>query len=91
MKRFFSKNIIRATVFLCLAALLTAGCSKVFGFADPDRTDNVLGQFYELEDNTVDCIFSDRVLHREPMLHRSHIMITECLHTRLQQALSLLC
>ena len=42
---------------MCLAALLIAGCSKVFGFADPDRTENVLGQFYELEDNTVECIF----------------------------------
>ena len=57
MKRFFSKNITRAIIFLCITGLLTAGCSSVFGFADPDRTNTVLEQFYELEDNTVECIF----------------------------------
>ena len=57
MKRIFSKNSIRAIVFLCITVLLIAGCSKVFGFADPDRTNTVLDQFYELEDNTVECDF----------------------------------
>lgn len=57
MKSFFSKNITRAIIFLCLAGLLTAGLSSVYGFADPDRTNKVLEQFYELEDDSVDCIF----------------------------------
>ena len=57
MKRIFRSNIIRAVIFLCITVLLIAGCSRVFGFEDGDRTNKVLEQFYDLEDNTVDCIF----------------------------------
>lgn len=57
MKAFFSKNINRAIVFLCLAALLTGFYNSLLGFTDAERTDTVLKQFYELEDDSVECIF----------------------------------
>lgn len=57
MNKFFSKNRNRAAVFLLIAALLTAGCNHIFGFVDADHTERVLGDFYQLEDDSVDCIF----------------------------------
>ena len=57
MKKFFSKNLNRAIVFLCLAALLTGFYNQLFRFTDAERTNTVLEQFYELEDDSVECIF----------------------------------
>jgi len=57
VKIFFSKNLNRAIVFLCLVALLTGFYNRLLGFADAERTDTVLDQFYELEDNSAEVIF----------------------------------
>ncbi|MBR3125664.1 MAG: hypothetical protein IKF42_09665 [Mogibacterium sp.] len=57
MKKIFSKNIIRAAVFLCIAALMVAGFSRVFRFVDAERTNTVMEQFYELEEDSAECIF----------------------------------
>ena len=57
MRRLFENNIIRAAVFLCIAAILVAGCSHVFGFEDADRSNKILEQFYGLEDDSAECIF----------------------------------
>lgn len=57
MKKFFSKNLNRAIVFLLAAALLTAGCIHTFRFMDADRTNLVFEQFYDLEEDSVECIF----------------------------------
>lgn len=56
-KGFFKKNRTRAIAFLCLIGLLIAWCSSIFSFTDSDRTNTVLEQFYELEDDSVECIF----------------------------------
>lgn len=57
MKRFFSNNLNRALVFLIIAAMLVSGCSHVFRFVDAERTNTVFEEFYELEDDSADCIF----------------------------------
>lgn len=55
---------------------MVAGCSRVFGFADPDRTNTVLDQFYELEDDSVECIFFgssvDQRAYVTPVAYHDH-------------------
>ncbi|MBQ6440363.1 MAG: hypothetical protein IJJ06_09615 [Mogibacterium sp.] len=57
MKKIFSNNLIRAAVFLLIAAIMVAGCSHLFRFVDAERTNTVFEEFYELEDDSADCIF----------------------------------
>lgn len=57
MRNIFRKNSVRAAAFLLIAAMLVAGCSHLFRFVDAERTNTVMEQFYELEDDSVDCIF----------------------------------
>lgn len=57
MKKVFGNNIIRAAAFLIIAAILVAGCSHLFRFVDAERTNTVMEQFYDLEDDSVECIF----------------------------------
>ena len=57
MKKLFSNCFIRTAVFLCIAALLVAGCSLLFRFDDAEKTNTVMEQFYELEDGSAECIF----------------------------------
>ena len=49
-------NAIRAAVFLCLIACVCVVCFKVFSFQDPEMSNVTFDQFYELEDDTVDCV-----------------------------------
>ena len=44
-------------VFLCLAALVVFVCSRKFSYADAEHSENIMKDFYQLEENTVDCIF----------------------------------
>ncbi len=57
MKRFFSSNLNRALVFLIIAAMLVLGCSHLFRFVDAERTNTVMEQFYDLENDSAECIF----------------------------------
>ena len=65
MKHFFDKNINRAIVFICIAAILTLICNNSLGYTDAERTETVLKQFYELEDDSAEVIlFGSSVTQR---------------------------
>ena len=51
------KNIIRFAVFMVIVLALVAACTGILGFADSENTGEVLEDFYDLEENTVDCIY----------------------------------
>lgn len=57
MSKFFSKNINRAIVFLCIVAVLTAACFHIFSFSDREKTDTMMNDFYALSEDSAECIF----------------------------------
>ena len=57
MKKFFSKNINRAIVFLCILVALMAACNHHYAFTDKEKTDRVLDEFYALQKDSADCLF----------------------------------
>ena len=57
MKSFFSKNINRAIVFICIAAMLFVACNHIFKFKNGERTNLIMDEFYDLEQDSVECIF----------------------------------
>ena len=48
---------IRALVFLGIAAVAVFVCSHILGFADSDRSNTTLEQFYQQDRDTVDCVY----------------------------------
>ena len=56
-KGIFKSNKVRFVVFLCIIALVILGCTKVFDFADAERSDEVMDQFYGQEKDTIDCVY----------------------------------
>ena len=56
-KRSLGRNAVRAVVFLCLVAVAVIVADHVLGFDDAERSQTVIDEFYELDGNTVDCIY----------------------------------
>ena len=71
-----SHNALRAAIFLCIVVIATAVCTQVFGFADAERSNTVLEQYYDLDEGTVDCIyFGSSAVQRgfvEPVAFHDH-------------------
>jgi hypothetical protein len=56
-KKGLASNKLRAAVFLCIIAAIVIAFNHFMGFAGADRTNTVLKQFYDQEDNTIDSVF----------------------------------
>jgi len=56
-KGIFKSNKVRFVVFLCIIALVIFGCSQVFGFADAEKSNEIMGNYYKQTKNTVDCVY----------------------------------
>lgn len=56
-KGILKSNAVRALIFLAIIALSVVVCVQLLGFKDAERSNTTLDQFYDLEENTVDCIF----------------------------------
>ena len=56
-KGIFKNNKVRAAIFLCLIVVAVFVCYQTFGFADAERSNMVLEQYYEQEPGSVDCIY----------------------------------
>lgn len=55
--KFKKKNVIKFAVFLILVAAVSFVCISTLGFADAQMSEHALEDFYELDENTVDCVF----------------------------------
>lgn len=71
-----SHNLLRTVIFLCIVLIATIACVQVLGFADAEKSNTVLEEYYALEENTVDCIyFGSSAVQRgfvEPVAYHDH-------------------
>ena len=56
-KKLFTKNALKALLFLCIIAAITLFFNHVLGFADAEHTETIMNEFYEQEENSVDVIY----------------------------------
>lgn len=53
----FSKNALRALLFLCIIALVALFLNDKLGFADAEHTETVMDEFYAQDRDSVDVIY----------------------------------
>ena len=56
-KGILKSNAVRALIFLCIIAAAVVICTRTFGFADAERSNLVLEQYYDLEPDSVDVVY----------------------------------
>ena len=56
-KKILSNNAIRALVFMVLIVVSLVICSHILDFEDAERSETVVDEYYELDADTVDCIY----------------------------------
>lgn len=56
-KKKFSKNALRALLFLCLVLAVTLLLNNTLGFADAEHSETVMKEFYQQDKDTVDVIY----------------------------------
>lgn len=56
-KGIFRSNILRTVIFCILIITVVAVCAMTFSFRDSERSNTVLDEYYEQEEDTVDCVF----------------------------------
>lgn len=56
-KGLLKSNILRTVIFCVLILITLIVCSITLGFADSERSNTVLDEYYAQSENTVDCVF----------------------------------
>ena len=56
-KKLFSKNALRALLFLCIIAAITLFFNFTLGFADAEHSETIMKEFYQQEENSVDVVY----------------------------------
>ena len=53
----FTKNALRAVIFLILIGVAVGVCVHTYGFRDAERSNKILEEFYAQDKDTIDCVY----------------------------------
>ena len=56
-KKLFTKNALKALLFLCIIAAITLFFNFTLGFADAEHSETIMKEFYQQEENSVDVVY----------------------------------
>ena len=56
-RKLLTGNAVRMLLFLCIAAGLVSACNNIFSYADHERSNTIMDEFYEQDRDTVDIVY----------------------------------